>query len=120
MEVIAGIVVYNPNLRKFLVLYSQYGYDLPKGHVERGEPVMQGALRECFEETGLRPELVPKWHVQIKKNGKEYHFYLGITKSNAVALSHEHEKAYWVNATFADKLKAPLSVALKTASLALD
>lgn len=120
MEVVAGIIVLNPNLRKFLVLQSQYGYDLPKGHVERGETTLQGAIRECYEETGLKPILVPNWHICVKKDSKEYHFYLGTVNSPGVRISHEHDKAYWVNASFADQLKAPLSVALKTAQIALE
>ena len=34
-------------------------YGFPKGHVEQGETEEQTALREIFEEVGLRVELYP-------------------------------------------------------------
>ena len=117
MEVVAGIVVFNPMIRKFLILQSDYGYDLPKGHVEPGEDIKGGAIRECWEETKLRPALIPDWYVMLQKGEKEYHFYLGIVNTIGAQISNEHNRAFWAEASFASKLKNPLDIALRTASL---
>jgi 8-oxo-dGTP pyrophosphatase MutT (NUDIX family) len=117
MEIVAGIVVFNPMIRKFLILQSDYGYDLPKGHVEVGEDIKDGAIRECWEETRLRPGLIPDWYVMLQKGKKEYHFYLGIIDTTTVQLSDEHNHAFWADATFASNLKNPLNIALQTANL---
>ena len=41
-----------------LMIYSRGHWDLPKGHVERGESGRQAALREVEEETGISCEVV--------------------------------------------------------------
>ena len=37
----------------------------PKGHVEIGESEEETALRECFEETGLKAEIIPGFKESI-------------------------------------------------------
>jgi 8-oxo-dGTP pyrophosphatase MutT (NUDIX family) len=58
---------------------------LPKGHVEQGETLEQAALREIYEETGLRAVTLIKYlgsipRESVKSNGdivhKMVHFYL--------------------------------------------
>lgn len=45
---------------RYVIVQSLEGYyGFPKGHVEPGETEEQTALREIFEETGLRAELLP-------------------------------------------------------------
>ena len=45
---------------KYLLIKSVTGfYGFPKGHVEIGESETQTALREIFEEVGLRVRLIP-------------------------------------------------------------
>lgn len=58
----AGAVVLEPDGRVWIVAPSnQFAGNLatfPKGHVDRGSALRQTAVRECFEESGLRVELM--------------------------------------------------------------
>ena len=57
-----GAVVYTRDggkLRYVLVEQHSGQFSFPKGHVEAGETEEQTALREIWEETGLRPVIVP-------------------------------------------------------------
>lgn len=42
----------------FLLMKREHRYDLPKGHLHKGESEMAGALRQLQEETGIRPDQV--------------------------------------------------------------
>lgn len=55
-----GVVIFRG---KILVLYKNFknkyeGWVLPKGTVEAGEEYQDTALREVFEETGVRPKII--------------------------------------------------------------
>ena len=64
----AGIIVFKLNKEKpeFLGLIAldldqkrcKGIYDIPKGVIEKGENTLDAAKRECFEECGLKPEIV--------------------------------------------------------------
>ena len=57
-----GAVVYTRDgggLRYVLVEQRSGQYSFPKGHMEAGESEEQTAYREIWEETGLRPRLIP-------------------------------------------------------------
>lgn len=116
----AGIVVFNPGIQKFLILQSDYGFDLPKGHLEEGETPLEGAKRECREETGLQPRIVPDWYVMLQKGDKQFHFYLGVVSTTSARISHEHNRAFWADADFANQLKDPLNTALQVAAIYLN
>lgn len=53
----AGGVVVGPDGR-FLLIYRNGRWDLPKGHVEAGESFDRCAVREIAEETGVEAELL--------------------------------------------------------------
>ncbi|MCX6016173.1 MAG: NUDIX hydrolase [Chloroflexales bacterium] len=56
----AGCVILRacPEGLRILVIYDQYGqWTFPKGHLEVGESSADAAIREVFEETGIRGEL---------------------------------------------------------------
>jgi 8-oxo-dGTP pyrophosphatase MutT (NUDIX family) len=63
----AGGVVRNEN-GELLMIYLRDRWDLPKGHVEKGESDADAALREVSEETGVNAELLSSvplaetWH----------------------------------------------------------
>ena len=55
--VITYIVINNEN--NYLLVEQNNGFTcFPKGHVENNETEEETALRECYEETGLKPQLI--------------------------------------------------------------
>jgi 8-oxo-dGTP pyrophosphatase MutT (NUDIX family) len=57
-------------------------YDLPSGHVEKDEPVLQTAVRELKEETDIdvQPEDLRLWHInQFGANNEYYYNFFFVT-----------------------------------------
>ena len=54
----AGFILYKENPLEIFTLIPQkkkkFIYDLPKGTEDKGEPRLDTALRECFEEAGIQ------------------------------------------------------------------
>lgn len=80
-------------------------WDLPKGHVEKGETEEQTMKREVQEETGLRHiEVIRGFREPIsyyfKSKGKMVYktviFYLAQVKGRRVTVSHEHIGYVWL------------------------
>ena len=79
-----GAVVFTEadgTIRYLIVRGNSGNYSFPKGHVEAGEDEYETALREIFEETGLRPEFVDGFRMTEAsrvKNGrmKDVVYYL--------------------------------------------
>ena len=58
IQAAGGVVVDDRNSTVLIVHRPRYDdWSLPKGHVDPGETFEQAALREVFEETGVRCEL---------------------------------------------------------------
>jgi len=105
----AGLVV----MRQFdgqwrcLVLRAYRNWDLPKGLPEPGEELLQAALRETSEETGLS-ELDLPWGEDYREtepysNGKVARLYLALSRQGDVHLPvsaelgrPEHHEFRWV------------------------
>lgn len=103
-EFSAGVVVVCND--EFLLLHHDIGHwDLPKGHIEKGESVEQAALRELVEETGIKniflvPNFSERIHYFFKREGKliskDVIFLLGKVDSKEVVLSDEHDDFVWL------------------------
>lgn len=78
-------------------------YDLPKGHIEKGESAEQAALREIKEETGLSVLLVPHFRESTRyffyENGqkvfKQVGFFIARSPGEKVSVSKEHIGYEW-------------------------
>lgn len=81
-------------------------WDLPKGHIEKGEGILETVKREIFEETGLRDinfkgEFKETIKYFFKWEGKNIMkfvtFYLVETKTEEVKISEEHVGFQWLS-----------------------
>lgn len=103
----AGAVVYNPGPRgrRYLLLkYPAGHWDFPKGNIESGESEAETAMREIWEETGLKKiERVGNFRRSIeyfyKRNGELIHktvvFLLMKSEEDSVRISDEHQDFGW-------------------------
>lgn len=94
---------------QFLLMKHSSRWDLPKGHLDPGETKQQAAIRELWEETGVKQEDVwcdpsfvfeNRYWVSYKRNGgkkqlKELTIYLGFLKSDQDIATTEHEGFAW-------------------------
>ena len=106
-EYSAGAFVYRIEGRRtfFLVLQKQNGeYDLPKGHIEKGEDSEDAARREIKEETGLDAQFAPFFHRDTRyffyegraRIAKWVRYFLSRTDKRKVTVSSEHAGYEWV------------------------
>ena len=113
----AGCVIFRliDNQPHVLLILDQYGkWTFPKGHLEAGEAAATAAVREVYEETGIRGVLGA--HVDrisylvVNKKGqqvrKHVDFFVMITTQHTVTLQHEEGiSAYqWVQPAAAQEL----------------
>ena len=103
-----GAVVFREEggARLYLVLhYTERHWDLPKGHVEKGETEEETARREIAEETGIaRIEFLPGFRHVVsytfrragKNVPKDVVFFLAKTSEKDVRLSSEHIGFAWL------------------------
>ncbi|MDE1864974.1 MAG: NUDIX domain-containing protein [Candidatus Micrarchaeota archaeon] len=103
----AGAFIYKMEGGKPLVLFLIHkngNLDTPKGHVEKGESVEQGAKREILEEAGIRVDFLPYFEEKIsylvrRRNGKARKFvtlFLAKAGRGKVRISHEHARHKWL------------------------
>lgn len=109
----AGAIIFHKNKEvKYLLLHYPSGakapkeyWDLPKGHIEKGEKEIDTVKREVKEETGLENiEIIGGFKEWIKYffkfKGKTIFkivtFYLARTKTKNVKISGEHIGYKWL------------------------
>jgi bis(5'-nucleosidyl)-tetraphosphatase len=105
----AGVVLYKiaaSQEPEYLVLHYVPGHwDFPKGKIEAGETLVQTALRETKEETGLDATIDDAFQQKISyffkdRSGqlvnKEVIFFVGTTTGTDVTLSREHVGYQWL------------------------
>ena len=94
------IATYN---NKILMLQKKNGqFELPGGHIQKGESPIDGAKRELFEETGIDIKVIK----QITSNSNRV-LYRGYINTNNIKLSTEHKSFRFVSEK--DLFKLPLS-----------
>ncbi len=106
----SGFLLFRKQKRlQFLLMKHSTRWDLPKGHLDRGETKEQAAMRELSEETGLQasdvwldPSFVfeNRYWVSYKRNAdkkqlKELTIYLGFLVHNKPIVTTEHEGYAW-------------------------
>ena len=103
-EISAGMIVYNPKLKKFLLLEYSSHWGFVKGNIEAGEDEERAAKRELKEETGIdKFKFVKDFEERInyfyKKDGnsvyKEVVFFLVFTDDENIRISEEHKSYRW-------------------------
>lgn len=81
-----GVILYTDKngFREYVLIMEPSGtYGFPKGHIRKGETDLDCALRECYEETGIKPEIMPNfkrtihYNMMAKGNTKEVTYFLG-------------------------------------------
>ena len=96
---IGGVIILHRKTRKVLILQKHNGkWDLPKGHIEPGESFLEGAIRECYEETGLDVDdgsldVFPYTYISLPSK-KWLRFYLGFTRDSDVIIQEEEHAGY--------------------------
>ena len=104
----SGVVVYylGQDEPHFLLIRSRRdrSWGFPKGHLIHGEDLLSGAMRELWEETGIRQvTLVPGFaeHITYRVNRagrfrqKTVTYFLGRVETPTVRLSEEHSEHRW-------------------------
>ncbi len=118
-EYSAGAFIFLKNsagggFRLLLLNKSNGENDIPKGHIEKGETSEQAAKREILEETGIKAELIPYFHVDSKyffrrSNRtilKKVRFFLVMAHDDTVTISDEHTGYDWLSVKeFEEKIK---------------
>ena len=92
-------VVIKYNDRMLFLQKNNKEWELPGGHLNKGENFIQGAVREVFEETGIRLK-----KLKLIINQKKFNMFACKVKFSKVRLSDEHVKHKWVTATSIKKL----------------
>jgi len=104
----SGVVIYYLDRHEpyFLLIRSRRdrSWGFPKGHLIEGEDLLGGAMRELWEETGIRQvALIPGFteHITYRVNRagrfrqKTVTYFLGQVDSPIVRLSEEHSEHRW-------------------------
>jgi bis(5'-nucleosidyl)-tetraphosphatase len=104
----SGVIIYylEQDEPQFLLIRSRRdrSWGFPKGHLIDGEELLNGAMRELWEETGIREvTLVSGFteHVTYRVNRagrfrqKTVTYFLGRVETPAVRLSEEHSEHRW-------------------------
>ena len=95
----AGCVVFKDNEVLLVSFSKRVGF--PKGHKEKGETMEETALRETFEETGIRAEIIDHTPLTVPSarpgDQRNVYFYKAkYVSGDAVGDKGEVDKAFWV------------------------
>jgi len=81
--------------------HGEWGF--PKGHLDPGETVLQAALRECVEESGIALVEIEDAPTELRYRlpdggAKRVVYFPASTATSVVRLSDEHSRADWFTA----------------------
>ena len=104
----AGGIVQHSQSNKFLFIYRNNKWDIPKGRIERGESIQAAAIREVEEETGVKgltivrslPTTLHLFHRNGKYRLKKTFWYAMQTnyeQSLSPQIEEGIQKAEWVS-----------------------
>lgn len=110
-EVSSGVITSRNHTseRNYLILKHENGghWSFPKGHLEKGEQPKETAVRELYEETGLKvKEFIPgfsrRTSYTLERGGKTVSktviYFLGLVSwKSKVRLSPEHRDYSWLS-----------------------
>ena len=110
MEKSCGVVCINKE-GKFLIIQHAKGnhWGIPKGHVEKNESEKETAIRELFEETNLKVNIINGFreeeHYEIKKDkNKVVVYFLSLCETDKVITQRKEVLNYeWLS--FEDAIK---------------
>ena len=112
----AGCVIFKENkillLRRSIKETSKHGlYELPGGKQELGESLIDTAIKETQEESGLSVKIMKKLDPHIDHDMKKiYHGYMAIVEGEQnIQLSEEHDEYRWLTIRDALEMEHPLS-----------
>lgn len=112
----AGCVIFKENkillLRRSIKETSKHGlYELPGGKQELGESLIDTAIKETQEESGLSVKIMKKLDPHIDHDMKKiYHGYMAIVDGEQnIQLSEEHDEYRWLTIRDALEMEHPLS-----------
>jgi len=112
----AGCVIFKENkillLRRSIKETSKHGlYELPGGKQELGESLIDTAIKETQEESGLSVKIMKKLDPHIDHDMKKiYHGYMAIVDGEQnIQLSEEHDEYKWMTIREALSMSEPLS-----------
>ena len=104
----AGIIVFQKKLGliRYLLLCNLRGeWGFPKGGTKGGETILETALRETREETGIEELELQKGfkeqiHYSCQRNNRKFwktvDYFLAFNKNREVKLSSEHKEYLWL------------------------
>jgi len=115
IEVVAGVIVENKKGEILLTKSNKWNnkWTLAGGHIEPGESIAEGAIREAKEEIGLNLEFIDIIHFGELINSKDFyrpvHFiyfdiYCKCIGKEDPTLNHEYQEYQWVTPESALKL----------------
>ena len=108
LEFSAGAIIFRKNkeIKYLLLQYRQGHWDFPRGHIEKGEKIIDTVKREIEEETGIKDlkffpnfKKITSWFYRRERKTffKKAYFLLAETKRKRIQLSPEHLAYRWLN-----------------------
>lgn len=104
------VMIWKKNI--LLLQKSSTEWELPGGHLTRGETFKKGAKREVFEETGIK---INKLRTVLKQ--KDFCLFNCYPKVIKVKLSDEHINYEWVPVSVLSKKKLTKSTKINIKSI---